>query len=480
MKKELIDTLVSDITQAYDVLANGDSSCFATNKENLEDLLIEAKMLCPNQPEIQSLCVEIKGAIARLENGNAPNAVSDIPPMPSAKQSSSANDPVNVLLLEIQEAFNQLQNCSADAFASERENLEDLLLEANMLYPNHPAVQSLIAEMKNAIGNLKKQDESSSVPPLPSSAPMAPSLPQSEPVDESQENKVLNDLIKEMQKMLTTIELGGIEKLAKNKSVADRLLGKAQALYPDNEQVASIAEEMEDLLVELGMESKAAKLAAEKEAARQAEAELAEKARLAEVEKARKADAERAEEAKRKVQQLEQEAREAETAAKKKKILYGGIAGGVLLVILLFFIFGGSSDDSSSYINEPDETEAWQESIDDVPAIEPAPEEDPVPDLEPVPEEPESELSYGAVSDDMFDYLSNEKLTDADLKGKTKDVLRVMRNAIFARHGYIFQSQDLTDFFERFSWYEPKTRNVNNLLNKVELYNVDMIKKYEK
>jgi hypothetical protein len=34
-------------------------------------------------------------------------------------------------------------------------------------------------------------------------------------------------------------------------------------------------------------------------------------------------------------------------------------------------------------------------------------------------------------------------LTSADLEGRTADELRILRNEIYARHGYVFKSEEL-------------------------------------
>jgi hypothetical protein len=57
--------------------------------------------------------------------------------------------------------------------------------------------------------------------------------------------------------------------------------------------------------------------------------------------------------------------------------------------------------------------------------------------------------------------------------------LRLLRNMIYARHGYIFSSQDLTIFFRRFNWYNPRFNNVDNLLTDVDKFHIQMIQAYE-
>ncbi|MFL0075572.1 YARHG domain-containing protein [Tenacibaculum maritimum] len=49
-----------------------------------------------------------------------------------------------------------------------------------------------------------------------------------------------------------------------------------------------------------------------------------------------------------------------------------------------------------------------------------------------------------------FEYLSEEVL-----KVKTKEELRLIRNEIFARKGYVFKSEDLNTYYKTKSWYKP-------------------------
>jgi len=57
--------------------------------------------------------------------------------------------------------------------------------------------------------------------------------------------------------------------------------------------------------------------------------------------------------------------------------------------------------------------------------------------------------------------------------------LRLLRNMIYARHGYRLSSPDLTDFFGRFSWYNPRSNNVDNLLTDVDKFHIQMIQAFE-
>lgn len=67
----------------------------------------------------------------------------------------------------------------------------------------------------------------------------------------------------------------------------------------------------------------------------------------------------------------------------------------------------------------------------------------------------------------------------AQLNGASSSSLRLMRNEIFARYGYVFRSQLLTIHFSSMAWYEPRCGNVDGLLSKNEKARIDAIKKAE-
>ena len=84
--------------------------------------------------------------------------------------------------------------------------------------------------------------------------------------------------------------------------------------------------------------------------------------------------------------------------------------------------------------------------------------------------------------DDEFKVLSERKLSESDLYGMSKKELEIMRNCIYARHGYRFRRDDLLEFFSQFSWYHPATSDasaVYNEMSDIERYNVEFIKKHE-
>lgn len=78
----------------------------------------------------------------------------------------------------------------------------------------------------------------------------------------------------------------------------------------------------------------------------------------------------------------------------------------------------------------------------------------------------------------QFSYLWTKRLTAQQVSGYTKAQLRILRNAIYAHHGYIFNSDDLKTYFGKFSDYHPTTKNVTNF-SSIESDNVALLKKYE-
>lgn len=81
--------------------------------------------------------------------------------------------------------------------------------------------------------------------------------------------------------------------------------------------------------------------------------------------------------------------------------------------------------------------------------------------------------SYYLIPDSDGRYLN-----ESDLVGFSKAELRIARNEIYARHGYIFKSEDLQDYFSSQAWYSPNPNYTDNL-SAVEKANVEFIKEHE-
>lgn len=65
------------------------------------------------------------------------------------------------------------------------------------------------------------------------------------------------------------------------------------------------------------------------------------------------------------------------------------------------------------------------------------------------------------------------------LKGKSTAELRLTRNEIFARYGYIFESSDLKAHFSEKPWYKPSKTTVEKELTAIDKANIEHIREFE-
>jgi hypothetical protein len=93
---------------------------------------------------------------------------------------------------------------------------------------------------------------------------------------------------------------------------------------------------------------------------------------------------------------------------------------------------------------------------------------------ETVPESKNANVESGYILPD-----SNERyLTADDIRGLSKEELRLARNEIYARHGRIFESEDLKEYFSKQSWYSGHILSNEfdeGLLNAYEKVNLEVI-----
>ena len=88
---------------------------------------------------------------------------------------------------------------------------------------------------------------------------------------------------------------------------------------------------------------------------------------------------------------------------------------------------------------------------------------------------PEDYFAYNGL---QFSKLEG-RLTDKDLKSLDNTQLRIMRNAVYARHGRPFQSVDLQSLWDCYSWYKKNPEYTDDLLTETDKYNICLIQKYE-
>lgn len=95
-----------------------------------------------------------------------------------------------------------------------------------------------------------------------------------------------------------------------------------------------------------------------------------------------------------------------------------------------------------------------------------------------------------AQSKNHFEELSNHFIEDGQtiswlafpeetLAYLTPEELRLLRNHIYARHGYIFKSEDLKKYFSKYKWYSPHLENIDSQLNSVEKDNIALVQIFE-
>lgn len=79
-------------------------------------------------------------------------------------------------------------------------------------------------------------------------------------------------------------------------------------------------------------------------------------------------------------------------------------------------------------------------------------------------------------------YTTTVKYTIQNLSVLDSYGLKITRNEIYARHGRIFNDQELQEYFQRQNWYVPQTASNDfddSCLNEVEKYNIQLISTYE-
>ncbi len=80
----------------------------------------------------------------------------------------------------------------------------------------------------------------------------------------------------------------------------------------------------------------------------------------------------------------------------------------------------------------------------------------------------------------IFPKSSEEKLQEEELKERSAEDLRYAINEIYARHGYIFNDQELKAHYEQYDWYHPSVKAEDfstEVFNDVEKYNIELLQK---
>ncbi len=140
----------------------------------------------------------------------------------------------------------------------------------------------------------------------------------------------------------------------------------------------------------------------------------------------------------------------------KKKVFI--IAGIVCVLVVGGLLIGGKS-----LMNKPQDVEAYNQSE----------------------KEDKENTNKENTNNDNKDYIiedsSTRYLTKEELSKYSEKQLAYIRNEIFARNGYIFDTEAYSNYFYDKSWYKPNPEFSGNEseLNDVEKSNVALIKKLE-
>ncbi len=117
------------------------------------------------------------------------------------------------------------------------------------------------------------------------------------------------------------------------------------------------------------------------------------------------------------------------------------------------------------------------------------------PETEPVTEPPTAANPYQYLDDlnskygNYFDFRPDENgnviadsstrlISKQELYGMTEHEVCIARNELYARHGYIFQTEWYNEYFKNFDWYKPTTTTLPTL-NEIESENAKTIAAYE-
>lgn len=91
------------------------------------------------------------------------------------------------------------------------------------------------------------------------------------------------------------------------------------------------------------------------------------------------------------------------------------------------------------------------------------------------------EKYHRAASDYVYKINSStHQFTEDEIKNYKKLDLEILRNTIFARHGYTFKKRSYRQFFDYVDWYVPVTDDVDGQLTATEKANIKLLLRFEK
>ncbi|RJE70587.1 YARHG domain-containing protein [Reichenbachiella sp. MSK19-1] len=88
---------------------------------------------------------------------------------------------------------------------------------------------------------------------------------------------------------------------------------------------------------------------------------------------------------------------------------------------------------------------------------------------------------YASSTEKIYEInASNKELTKEDVENLTNSDLVVIRNTIYARHGYSFKNRPLRVFFDAQDWYIPVHADIKQDFTEIEKKNIQLLLRYEK
>ncbi|MBK7567735.1 MAG: YARHG domain-containing protein [Bacteroidetes bacterium] len=96
--------------------------------------------------------------------------------------------------------------------------------------------------------------------------------------------------------------------------------------------------------------------------------------------------------------------------------------------------------------------------------------------------ETDTSTTAESLTDDIYKFNASKVLLKSkDIENMYLADLEVMRNAIYARHGYSFKNRKMRFLFDHaVEWYMPISTNITNDLTDIEKQNIELLKRYEK
>lgn len=160
------------------------------------------------------------------------------------------------------------------------------------------------------------------------------------------------------------------------------------------------------------------------------------------------------------------------TALMVTALIVGGIAVLLLIVFMALLCLRGFKKDTAQ--TDSGTGERYEEREDDY--------------NDDFDDDDEINGHYGLLNYDDDSYLyptDNMYIREYELRGLTKDEVALVRNEIYARHGYTFSNPRYTEFFSQKSWYYPDPwltdgADVEQYFNPYEMENKRILVQYEK